>query len=73
MNVAKKQEKISAQLRGNVNNWVEDCIENGDALLLREFFTFMKELGFEISAAQKKQLTTDMNARYAKWKSATRT
>ena len=67
-----KSQKISTRLQGNAKNWVEDRIDNGEALMLREFFAFMKDLGFEISSAQKKQLAAQMKPRYARWKAATR-
>jgi len=60
--------QISAKLRGNMRNWVDDRIDNRESLMLQSFFTFMKELEFEIGPKMRVTIANSMRKEYAKRK-----
>lgn len=58
--------KLSATLRNNMRNWVDDRVDNREGLKLREFFSFMHDLEFEIGKKEKAAITKILTAAYKK-------
>lgn len=63
-----RRAEISMKLRGNMRNWVLDRVDNREALMLQSFFSFMKELEFEIGPKARVTIANIMRKEYAKRK-----